>query len=123
MTIILWILQAILALAFLSAGALKLSRRREVLMKSLPWVADFSTGTVRLIGAVEVLGAIGLILPALTGIVPLLTPIAATGLALVMALGIVVHARRKESSAIAFNAVLLIMAAVIAWGRFGSYAL
>lgn len=92
-------------------------------MKSLPWVADFSTGTVRLIGAVEVLGAIGLILPALTGIVPLLTPIAATGLALVMALAIVVHARRKESSAIAFNAVLLIMAAVIAWGRFGSYAL
>jgi hypothetical protein len=63
-----------------------------------------------------------LILPAATGIAPKLTPLAATGLVVLMVLAAITHARRKEPSAIAFNAVLLVPAAVVAWGRFGPYA-
>jgi hypothetical protein len=71
---------------------------------------------------VELLGAIGLVLPAALGIVPILTPMAATGLALVMALAMNTHRRRREPGAIAFTAVLLVLLAVVAWGRFGPYS-
>ncbi|WP_406435249.1 DoxX family protein [Streptomyces sp. NBC_00631] len=57
-----------------------------------------------------------------TGIAPVLTPLAATGLVVVMVLAAITHARRKEPGAIAFNAVLLILAALVAWGRFGPYS-
>ncbi|MEW2050457.1 DoxX family protein [Streptomyces sp. NPDC005476] len=66
---------------------------------------------------VEFAAALGLILPAATDIAPVLTPLAATGLAVVMVLAAITHARRKEPGAIAFNAVLLILAALVAWGR------
>jgi hypothetical protein len=78
---------------------------------------------VRFIGIVELLAAIGLVVPAATGIVPVLTPLAATGLALLMVLAMNTHRRRHEPGAIAFNAVLVVLAVVIAWGRFGPYAL
>jgi uncharacterized membrane protein len=120
---VLWILQGVLAAAFLMAGVLKLTQPKDKLAPKLPWVEDFSTGTVRLIGLAELLGALGLILPAATGIAPLLTPLAAAALAVVMVLASIVHARRKEPSGIAFNAVLFVLAAIIAWGRFGPYAL
>jgi len=81
-----------------------------------------SPATVRFIGVVELAAALGLILPAATGIARVLTPVAATGLAVTMVLAAITHARRKEPSAIAFNAVLLVLAAVVAWGRFGPYA-
>lgn len=121
MNIFLWVLQAVLAALFAMAGAMKVSQPTDKLAERLPWVADFSTATVRFIGAVELAGALGLILPAATGIAPILTPIAATGLAVTMILAALTHVRRKEPSAIAFNAVLLAMAAVVAWGRFGPY--
>ncbi|WP_306457962.1 DoxX family protein [Streptomyces sp. SA15] len=57
-----------------------------------------------------------------TDIAPVLTPLAATGLVVVMVLAAITHARRKEPGAIAFNAVLLILAALVAWGRFGPYS-
>jgi VIT1/CCC1 family predicted Fe2+/Mn2+ transporter len=69
-----------------------------------------------------VLGAAGLILPAALDIVPVLVPIAATGLALLMLGAAVTHARRKESTNIVVNIVLLALAAFVAWGRFGPYA-
>mgnify|MGYP000427210283 CR=1 FL=1 len=121
--IFLWILQAVLAVLFLMAGIMKATRPAAKLSKSLPWVEDVPLPTLRLIGVVEVLGAIGLILPAATGIAPILTPIAATGLAVVMVLAVFTHLRRKEYGAIAFNAVLLILCVIVAWGRFGPYAL
>jgi hypothetical protein len=62
------------------------------------------------------------ILPAATGIAVVLTPLAATGLAVTMVLAGFVHARRKEPSGIATNAALLALAVVIAWGRFGPYS-
>jgi len=122
MNTVLWVLQIVLAAAFLMAGVLKSTQPKDKLAQKLPWVEDFSTGTVRFIGIAELLGALGLILPAVTGIAPILTPIAAAALAVVMVLASGVHARRKEPSGIAFNAVLFVLAAVIAWGRFGPYA-
>ncbi|MFB6722900.1 DoxX family protein [Kribbella sp. NPDC056345] len=123
MNLFLWILQAILAAMFATAGVLKSTQPKDKLEPKLPWTADFSAGTVRLIGGVELAGALGLILPAATGVAPILTPLAATGLAIVMVLAAATHARRKEPPAIAFNAVLLVVAVVVAWGRFGPYAL
>jgi uncharacterized membrane protein len=122
MNVFLWILQAVLALMFAMAGVQKATQPTDKLLTRLPWVADFSQGTVRFIGLAELAGALGLILPAATGIAPVLTPLAATGLGVIMVLAAITHARRKEPGAIAFNAVLLVVAVVIAWGRFGPYS-
>jgi len=121
MNVFLWIVQSILAAMFVMAGLMKSTQPKEKLAPKLPWVADFSAGTVRFIGVVELLGGLGLILPAATGIAPVLTPTAATGLAVVMVLAAATHVRRREPSAVAFNAVLFVLAAVVAWGRFGPY--
>jgi VIT1/CCC1 family predicted Fe2+/Mn2+ transporter len=84
----------------------------------MPWVEDFSQPAVRLIGAAEVLGAIGVVLPALTGVLPWLTPLAALGLVLLMVGAALTHLRRKEYGNVAINAVLLVLAAFVAYGRF-----
>jgi uncharacterized membrane protein YphA (DoxX/SURF4 family) len=98
--VVTWILQIVLAVAFLGAGLLKLVRPRRALVDAgMGWAQDFSDGGVRLIGLLEVVGAVGLVLPRLTGIAPILTPLAAIGLALVMAGAVVVHVRRKEQFA------------------------
>jgi uncharacterized membrane protein len=122
MNVFLWIVQAVLAAMFATAGLMKSTQPKEKLAPRLPWVEDFSATTVRVIGVVELLGAIGLILPAATGIAPVLTPIAATGLALTMVLAAATHIRRKEPSGVAFNAVLFALAVFVAWGRFGPYS-
>jgi uncharacterized membrane protein len=121
MNVVLWIVQAVLAVAFVLAGVMKATQPKEQLAPKLPWAEDFSPGTIRLIGVAELLGGIGLILPAVTGIAPILTPIAAACLAFVMVLAAVTHIRRKEPSGVAINAVLFALAALVAWGRFGSY--
>ena len=122
MNVFLWILQGILAALFLAAGVTKATRPREKLLSQLPWVSDVSTPVVRLIGVAELAGALGLILPGAFDIATVLTPLAATGLAVIMVLAMGLHARRKEPQAIGFNAILLIVAAVIMWGRFGPYS-
>jgi len=119
--VFLWIVQAILAAMFVMSGLMKSTQPKEKLAPKLPWVEDFSAGTVRFIGVVELLGGLGLILPAATGIAPILTPIAATGLAVVMVLAAATHIRRKEPSGVAFNAAVFALAVVVAWGRFGPY--
>jgi uncharacterized membrane protein YphA (DoxX/SURF4 family) len=119
----LWVLTAILAFGFASAGVMKLLQPQEKLANlGMEWVNDFGSGTVKQIGVLEILGAIGLIVPAAVGVVPVLVPIAAVGLAAVMLGAAVVHARRKEVPMIAVNAVLFAIAVVVAWGRFGPYA-
>jgi uncharacterized membrane protein YphA (DoxX/SURF4 family) len=122
MNLLLWILQGLLAAMFLMAGIMKSTQPREKLIKQLPWVNDVSTPLVRFIGIAELAGALGLILPAATGIATVLTPIAAACLAMVMVLAMVLRSRRKEPQAIALNALLLIVAVIIAWGRVGPYA-
>jgi len=86
----------------------------------MPWVGDFTAKQVRGIGAVEVAGALGLVLPALTGIAPVLVPIAATGLVITMAAAVTVHLRRGDGVAGAAPSVVLgLLALVVAVGRFG----
>ena len=120
MVVVSWILQGVLALAFVVAGGMKLARERKYLVDSgMGWAEDFSDGAVRGIGAVEVLGGIGLWLPALLGIAPVLTPVAATGLALAMAGAVVIHVRRGELAGAAPAAVLGVLSAVVAVLQFG----
>lgn len=122
MSTVLWIVQIVLAVAFLATGLLKATQPREKLEAFQPWVEDFPTRTIRLVGVAEILAALGLVLPAATGILPVLTPLAATGLVVVMILAARTHARRGERQAIVVNVVLLVLAAFVAWGRFGPYA-
>lgn len=119
MNIALWIIQILLALAFLMAGTLKATQPIDRLSARMKWVNSLRPPqTVRLIGILEVLGAIGLILPAVTGILPWLTPVAAIGLVLTMIGAMILHTRRGEASHIAPNMVLLLLAAFIVIGRF-----
>jgi DoxX-like family len=119
MNIVAWILQIVLAAAMLGAGGMKLARPKPALVGAgMGWADDFTDSNVKLIGAVEVLGAIGLILPWLTGIAPVLTPIAAVGIALVMAGAVVTHVRRKENFVPPL--VLGVIALVVAVLRFAS---
>jgi len=122
MNVVLWIVQGVLAALFLMAGVIKSTQPREKLLKQLPWVEDFSTGTVRFIGVMEVLAAVGLILPAVTGIAVFFTPLAAAGLAVLMVLAALTHIRRREPGAVVFTVVLMLAAAFVAWGRFGPYS-
>jgi uncharacterized membrane protein YphA (DoxX/SURF4 family) len=124
MNVVLWIVQGLLAAAFLLSGAGKLARSKEQLGGDprMAWAQDFSQPTIRLIGALEVAAALGLILPAVTGIATVLTPLAATGLAGIMAGAAYTHFRRGEKQAIVINVVLGLLALFVAWGRFGPYA-
>lgn len=123
MNLMLWIFAGVLAFAFAGSGAMKLFVPKDKLVKSgQGWAENVSPTALRLIGTAEVLGAIGLIVPAVTHIAPVLVPLAAIGLALVMVGAAVVHARRKEIPNIAVNAVLLALAVGVAWGRIGPYS-
>jgi len=113
----LWTLQGLLALVFLVTGAIKIVLPKERLVAQMGWVENVSQPVVRLIGVVEILGAMGLILPSLTGIMPWLTPLAAAGLAMTMVGASLTHYRRNEVSRIGLTAVLLVMALFVAVGR------
>ena len=113
-----WIVQILLALAFGMAGLMKLTQPREKLTERMAWVNDFTQTIVRGIGLLEILGAVGVVLPALTGILPWLTPLAAGGLVLVMIGAAATHFRRKEYSGIGVNLVLFALAAFVVYGRF-----
>jgi hypothetical protein len=118
MNVLLWIGQGLLAAAYLAGGGIKMIQPREKLAKTMGWVEDYSPGAVKAIGAVEVLGAIGVVLPWATGIATVLTPLAAAGLAIVQILAAVVHVRRKENKSLPVNAILFLLAALVAIGRF-----
>jgi uncharacterized membrane protein YphA (DoxX/SURF4 family) len=118
MNIALWIVQILLALAFVMAGTMKATQPAEKLASRMKWVNALRPQIVRLIGILEVLGAIGLILPVVTGIWPWLTPVAAIGLALTMIGAMILHTRRGEFPNLSTNLVLLLLAAFVAVGRF-----
>jgi len=117
MNIAVWILQVLLGAMFVFAGVLK-AFQYERAKASLLWVNDLPRGLVTFIGISELLGGLGLLLPSITGILPWLTPLAGAGLVLIMILAIGFHASRREAQAIGFNAVLLLLAAFVAYGRF-----
>ena len=118
MNIALWIVQILLALAFAMAGIMKVTQPIDRLETRMGWVKDVGPRGVRLIGSLEILGAIGLILPAVTGILPWLTPVAAVGFVLTMVGAMITHGRRGEYSGIGVNVVLLLLALIVVYGRF-----
>ena len=121
LNISLWIAQVLLAAMFLMAGLMKISQPIDKLSQMLPWASQVSEALVRFIGASELLGGLGLLLPSLLRIQPKLTPIAALGLALVQLFAIAFHISRGETAAIGMNFLLLAIALFIAWGRFKKY--
>ncbi|WP_116201529.1 DoxX family protein [Amycolatopsis circi] len=120
MDLALWIGQGLLAAVYLAAGGLKLVRSRERLIATggLEWMRDSPDAGVKAVGLVEVLGALGVVLPWLTGISPVLTPVAAAGLAVVQVFAFRVHLVRAERGPLPVNAFLLVLAVVVAIGRF-----
>ncbi|MEM7115620.1 MAG: DoxX family protein [Chloroflexota bacterium] len=123
MNIVLWILQLLLGLMFLMAGFMKASQSNEKIKESggerMAWVDSLTDGQVTIIGVLELLAGIGLILPMLTGILPILTPVAAVGLVLTMIGAAALHIQRGDGSqAIVMNVVLGLLAAFVAYGRF-----
>ena len=113
----LWVVQGLLGVAFLLAGLGHLASPIEQVSAQNPWMTGTMGQFVRFIGAAEVLGGLGLILPAATRIKPSLTPLSALGLATVMVLAALTHAARGDFFMIVVNAVLGGMAAFVVWGR------
>lgn len=114
--IALWVAQGLLATAFIMAGFMKTTMPVDDLaVNGMSFVNTFSEGMVRFIGISEILGGIGLILPALLRIKPILTPIAAIGLATVMVLAVIYHISVGEPPVP--NVILFVLAIFIAWGR------
>lgn len=118
MDIVLWIVAAVLAAVFLLAGVMKLAMPKEKLVTTMEWARSVPDPQVKALGAVEVLGALGLILPRALDIAPVLTPVAAVGCAIVMTGATIVHTRMKDYTGLAMPVVLLILAVVVAAGRF-----
>ena len=120
MNIALWIIQVLLAGMYGMAGSMKAFTPDKVRTNpQMTWAHDKQDGYIRFVGISELLGAVGLIIPALTGILPWLTPLAAIGLALIQVLAIfTVHLPKKEYQVVPVNIVLLVLAIVAAYGRF-----
>ena len=121
MNLALWIVACLLAAVFLAAGSNKLFIPRAKLARAPGggWVNDFSPRFIKALGALEILGAAGLILPAALGIAPVLVPLAAVGLATIMVGAAIVTYRRHERWHVLLDLTYLSLAAVVAIGRFG----
>jgi hypothetical protein len=89
----------------------------------MSFMEDFTDGPIKAVGVLEVLAAVGLILPGITGIAPGLVPLAAIGIALIQTGAVIVHSRRSEAKQLIMNLVIIAMAVFIAWGRMGDYPL
>jgi hypothetical protein len=113
----LWAAQSLLAVTFGFAGATKAFVPLAGVAKMIPWAADVPGPLLRFIGAMELLGAVGLLLPSLLRVRPRLTPLAALGLVVLMTLAGGFHALRHEAAGIAIAAALGALAAFVAWGR------
>jgi uncharacterized membrane protein YphA (DoxX/SURF4 family) len=122
MNLALWIVTGLLAVVYVASGGGKLIIPKEkiaAMTSSARWVDDFSAGNVRAIGALEVLAAVGLVLPAVLDIAPVLVPLAAVGLVFLMAGAVITRIRRHEVKLMVADLVYLALAGFVAWGRFG----
>ncbi|MCS5713521.1 DoxX family protein [Herbiconiux sp. CPCC 205716] len=113
MLIAYWIVAGLLAVFYVYSGGIKAVRSKEALRPMMGWVDDMPFGVVRAIGVVEVVGAVGLIVPSLLGVAPWLAFAAAVGLVLVQVGAGVVHLRRGEN--VWMNGVLAVVAGVVVW--------
>ncbi|MEO9825053.1 MAG: DoxX family protein [Paracoccaceae bacterium] len=117
-TIGLWVAQALLAAMFLMAGATKLmSGSAELVAMGMGWAENAPFLLIKFIGLAEVAGALGLILPSATRIMPDLTKLAAAGLAVIMVLAAGLHIIRGEFEVVPMNVILFALAALVIWGR------
>ena len=116
--IALWTAQVLLAAMFMMTGAMKVFMSPAEIVKAVPDFATMSLGLVRFIGIAELAGAIGLVLPAVTRIAPSLTPLAASGLTVVMILAALFHISRGEFAQLGVVIPLGALATFVAWGRY-----
>lgn len=117
MNIAIWIIQGFVALGFLYSGWMK-AFRYESAKKSWPWVEDVSKQFVVFIGLAELVGLLGIILPQALNVKPILTPIAAIGLATIVLFGAVFHVTRKEYRDLSVNIIFFVLAVIVAISRF-----
>lgn len=115
--IALWVVQVLLAVAFGMAGTMKTFTPLDELVKTMPWFTSVPL-LPRFIGPAELAGALGMVLPSVTRIRPVLTPLAGVGLAVVMVLAGGMHAVRGELQMVPINVLLGGLAVFVAWGRF-----
>ena len=119
----LWTAQLLLAAIFLATGLTKLTQpRAQLAVGPMGWAADVSDVEFRTLGLLEVLGALGLVLPGALGVAPLVTPLAAVGLALTMIGAIATHVRMGETDRLAVPIVLHVLTILVAVERFGAYS-
>ena len=123
MNVVLWVLQALLVAFFLAAGASHLLMPMARLKASAPWTEDVGGPRTRMIGLIELLAAIGLVLPGITHIATVLLPLAAIGVVLIFVGAIALHVRRGEVRVIGMHIVVIALALVVVWGRLGPYSL
>jgi putative oxidoreductase len=118
LNITLWIVQGLTAALMLMSAFMKIASPIPELSAKWKWTGELPQQVVRMLGIVDLLGGIGIILPAILKIKPGLTPLAAVGVVLLMISATVFHISRGESSVIAFNIILMLLASFIAWGRY-----
>lgn len=117
LSIALWVAAVLLAAAYGLFGMTKLTQPIDQLSGMMTWVLTMPVWFVRTLGLLEVLGAIGLILPSLTRIMPKLTVAAALCIIIHQILAIGLHLSKGETSVLGLNCVLIALAAFIFWGR------
>lgn len=117
MNVALWVVQVLLGLFSLAAGWNHGLRPLADTIQSSPWAADLPVALVKFIGVAELAAGVGLVLPAATRILPILTPLAAVGLAVIMGLAIPFHIMRGEANVIALHVVVVALCVFVAWGR------
>lgn len=113
----LWVAQVILASSLVWAAGMKLVQPIEKLAAMWPWTDQVPVALVKITGLLDLLGAVGLILPSLLHTRPYLTPIAAIGIIALMIVASIFHIARGEVSLIGVNIAFALIAAFIAWGR------
>ncbi|MGX1318732.1 putative membrane protein YphA (DoxX/SURF4 family) [Bradyrhizobium sp. USDA 377] len=113
----LWAAQIVLALVFISAGFVKLTTPIPQLAAMMPWAGQYSETFVRSIALVDLAGGIGILLPALTRILPRLTVLAALGCSVLQVIALLFHLSRGEAAVAPLNVVLLALAVFVLWGR------
>lgn len=118
MNIPLWIVASVFAVGFIAGAIVKLSWSHERYAAKLHWAQDFTPANVKFMGTVEILGGLGLVLPGLLSIAPVLVPLAASGMALYMAGAVTERIRRAEYRDLVGDLVLLAAMLFVAWGRF-----
>lgn len=115
----LWAGRAVLALFFAYAGVLKLSRTPQALSAmGWHWTMDVPPSLITFIGAMELLGAVGIILPAASRILPWLTNLAAAGMTVLQLVALAFHLARGETDVLWLNVVVILVAGAVAWFGF-----